>query len=64
MLSVIREHGEEVLESHATCNFAMHQAFSNLKILDAETNYEFQQFVLAELNSQPLWMAGAAAQKE
>jgi hypothetical protein len=64
MLSVIRENGEEVLNSHAACECAVSQAFQHLKILDPETgDTGLHQFVLAEL-AGPLWMAGVAAQKE
>ena len=62
MLSVIRENGEDVLNSHALCNDVVFRAFQHLKILHPETgSMELRQFVLAELNSLPLWGAGAAA---
>ena len=64
MLSILYEHAAQVLKSHAACHAAVQQAFSNLKILDADTgNKPFRQFVLAGLANQPLWMEGIAAQK-
>ena len=64
MLSVIREHGEQVLQSFTMCHGVVSSAFQHLKILEGETNMVFRTFALAELDSQPLWVAGVAALKE
>ena len=62
MLSVIREHGEQVLPSFAACHGAVSQALQHLNILDAETGDQaLLAFVSAELMGQASWMAGSAA---
>ena len=62
MLSVIRERGEEVLLSVTVCRAAVSEAFQHLKILDRETGDQtLIAFVIAELEGNPSWMAGAAA---
>ena len=62
MLSVIRENGEQVLNSHAACNEVVSRAFQHLKILNRETGDQtLIAFVIAELEGNPSWMAGLDA---
>ena len=50
MLNFICENAEQVHKVHSVCADAISQAFSGLKILDAQTgNKELRTFALAEL---------------